>query len=144
MTDWTETDLAYLAGFIDGEGSICIFGYHGRRHSALRLQAYNTNRDVLDWIALTFGGRVHVVKRRRSSWRQSFAWQISGQHAVPIIEQCMPYFRIKAQQAKLFLEVAATLNQRGNHTAIATDILEYRRTAARRISALNRGEPDAG
>jgi hypothetical protein len=143
MLMWSQTDLAYLAGFIDGEGTICIFGYHGRRHSALRVAAYNTNRDVLDWIALTFGGRVYAVKRRPSNRRQSFVWQISARPAVAIIDACMPYFRIKAQQAKLFVEVASTLNERGNRTAIKTEVLEYRRKAAAHISALNRGEQNA-
>jgi hypothetical protein len=142
MPAWTDTELAYLAGFIDGEGSICVFGYHNRRHSALRLTAYNTNREVLEWIAFNFGGRVRPVKRRTPKNRPQFVWEISARPAATILLAIRPYLQVKAQQAELFLEVVATLQS--NNTAVADNVLDFRRRIAARVSALNRGESNAG
>ena len=60
--NWAETDLAYLAGFVDGEGSITIFraGQTAQKQrDYLRFEIFNTNHGVLTWIAGVLGGRNH-------------------------------------------------------------------------------------
>ena len=57
----TTTEAAYLAGVIDGEGSIFLYKRGGG--SAMRITVANTNRDLLEWCLLTTGVGNIVVKR---------------------------------------------------------------------------------
>lgn len=140
---WEATELAYLAGFLDGEGSITVFNFVDKRYprrqgSVLRLSAYNTNLAVLEWIAFRFGGRVGLVKRRRIDWKQSYIWERGGRNAAEIIEACLPFFKVKRQQAELFMEVAATIRNWGKNK-IPNEVVDFRRAAALRMSVLNGG-----
>jgi len=140
---WSETELAYLAGFIDGEGSITIFHFQDKRvvgkpGSILRLSIYNTNADVMGWIALRFGGRVGKVKRRRVHGKQGYVWYQSGRRAAVILQACLPYFRVKKQQAELFIDCAGTLKNWGKRK-VSAEIYEFRKNAAQKVQALNRG-----
>lgn len=104
---WPQTDIAYLAGFVDGEGSITIFRSGRRDH--LRFDIYNTNEAVLLWISHTFGGRVHRVGRpSKENWKQEFSWQTGHQQAAAILRACLPYLKVKRLQAEVFIAYAAT------------------------------------
>jgi hypothetical protein len=53
-------DAAYIAGFIDGEGSIMVLNHRGSAH--VRVSVANTYADVLSWLANVTG--VGAVTRR--------------------------------------------------------------------------------
>lgn len=133
---FTEIDLAYLAGFVDGEGSITIFRSGGCDN--LRFDVYNTNEDVLLWIKETFGGRVHKVGRPgRENWKQEYSWQSSSQQAAKILIVLLPYLKIKRLQAEIFIAHAATSEGRRGK-AIPDNVVPYRRDLVARIQKLNR------
>ena len=48
-----STDLAYLAGFFDGEGSL---GVWGRKHRYFAMSLPNSNRAILESFHSRFGG----------------------------------------------------------------------------------------
>jgi len=94
---WQETELAYLAGFVDGEGSITIFRSGKRYH--LRFDIFNTNEDVLRWIQVTFGGCVRrVTSRCKETWKPEFMWYVGQQQASDILSACLPYLKVKRLQ----------------------------------------------
>lgn len=47
------TILAYIAGFMDGDGSICV-----DERGQVQIVIYNTYKPTLDWTCSTFGGNV--------------------------------------------------------------------------------------
>lgn len=135
--NWRTEDLAYLAGFADGEGSITIFQYRGR--DQLRFDVYNTQREVLDWIADTFGGCVHEVGRSREGWKQEYVWAPGPQLAATILEACLPYLKVKRKQAELFISHAATSRKRGaGFKSIPVHIATFRASVVEKIQALNK------
>ena len=109
------TDAAYLAGLIDGEGSISLVKGQTRIHP--RLEIYNTNRDVLDWVASVFGGTVCSVGRAHLSHKPEYVWHCGPQHAQTVLEVCRPYLKIKGRQADIFTEFHATKTPYGYDTS---------------------------
>ena len=102
LTDW---QLAYLAGFIDGEGSIGIYGANRRNNSAVRLMVNNTYLEVVDFIhALTGVGTV-IYKEGGKRKAPSKIWQVTSVFEMrDVIVKLLPYLIVKKNQAMSALE----------------------------------------
>jgi intein/homing endonuclease len=63
----------YLAGFLDGEGSIII------KPPRIRLYISNTNKGVLDEIAkFVKCGRIYEINRKLEKWKRQYGWTIAN------------------------------------------------------------------
>ena len=146
----SETELAYMAGIIDGEGSICIFPYYGSYYKGTKYLRYkpalcvaNTSEELIAWIALRFGGKCQVVKRRSPKYKQCFHWLVSHRHAAEIIHLILPFLVIKRRQAELFIAFQRTAT-RGLPGAKSADVIKLRQDISLEMKSLNRrGPPDA-
>lgn len=93
--------LAYVAGFVDGEGCIRIVsGIRGP--SGVSLHIVNSDEGVIDYINLLLPGRKYNQKRygRRNLYR--LCW--SGEAAIDVIELILPYLIVKERIARLVVE----------------------------------------
>lgn len=53
----TDTEWAYMAGIVDGEGTVHIFDSpKGRKHSNRVVSVSNTDQDLIDWMQRKFPG----------------------------------------------------------------------------------------
>lgn len=103
-------EAAYLAGFIDGEGSIMLVQRSHGLGGHLRLSITNTDKEVLDWVVEVAG--VGAVNRHRDEGetnRATWLYRANGDAAASIIEQIRPYLRVKSAQADLGLEAHSRL-----------------------------------
>lgn len=96
-------DAAYLAGLIDGEGSVMLVRrQNGGAH--LRLTIANTDRAILEWTAEATGvGGVYLQRKATERTKASYSWRAHGDGAASVIRQVRPYLRIKPVQADLGL-----------------------------------------
>lgn len=138
----TETELAYFAGIIDGEGSILIararYRYKNGGGPCYRVvfSLSNTNKELMDWICLKFGGKAYISKRIPGN-KQSYTWMVSNKRAATIIEMVRPYLIAKQKQANLLLEFHATShNSKGQLLPI--EVQQLRQQMAERMARLNR------
>lgn len=92
------TDLSYLAGFFDGEGSIGIAG------GSLCARVVNTNYPVLERFVHAFGGNIglHFAGDERS--RPRWVWRAYGDTAAAALTALLPLLHEKAPQAYLGLQ----------------------------------------
>ena len=108
----SETDLAYLAGLIDGEGSISISRWvhqtRGIRNKNvghhMHLNLGMTSRIAVEWAAKTFGGNVRWKNPNQADGHVRaimYYWQVYGTKAVPILRLIFPYLKTKSFQAML-------------------------------------------
>lgn len=139
----SETELAWVAGFIDGEGSIGIiktYGRHGQSPTYLiRLEVSNTNREIITFLRDLFGGGLQPDKKRNPAWKDSYKWVVAAKQAKDIIEQITPYLRLKKQQAELALELAKGLGHfYAHHQQLPQCELERREQLYQRMRVLNR------
>lgn len=134
----TPTEWAYLAGLIDGEGSISIGRQSGKPTSA-KVRFNNTDRDVIDWVKNRFGG-LECEANSNSSYGKKICWRLdwNGSNTIPILEGMLPYLVIKGQLALVALEyLALTKNQGGTPKTIPSESWEKRDVLCQVASLLN-------
>jgi len=100
-----QTDLAYIAGILDGEGSISITN----RSTGIKLQGHslsvsviNTNEWICKWLHFNLGGYCRV-RVNGLGWgkRDIWEWNVQARKALYFLELVLPYLRIKRPQAEL-------------------------------------------
>jgi len=134
-----QSKFAYLAGFIDGEGSFSITKTYSKQIKPyskkvkeedkvtvryvcykLDVSVTNTNKEVMDWIAFTFGGKVYSGgnANRNPKYKPRHTWHVSNREACrALITSILPYLIVKKEQAKVALEFIDTYrNSIGNLT----------------------------
>jgi hypothetical protein len=92
-----ERWLAYLAGYIDGEG---CFRWNGGPY----IEISNTYPHTLFEVRRTFGGGVRKRASSKGMHRTTWVWWICGQAARDTAEMCLPFLMEKRRQAEILLE----------------------------------------
>src|SRR5258707_9629422 len=115
----TDTEAAYVAGIIDGEGNIGVFPvrppknyrppmrYKGRRPRQTRfymkVAVANTSQELILWLQSLFGGAITTrppTERTQKQWR----WTQMQVRAADVLRQVRPYMIARAKQAELALD----------------------------------------
>ena len=100
-----ETDAAYAAALVDGEGSIVVHSFirkgRGLQFST-RIVVVNTDVPLLVWLRETFGGNIVRKKRIRLTSKQCWEWQVYAEVADKFADIIRPYLKIKREQLEIF------------------------------------------
>jgi hypothetical protein len=114
----TPVDLAYAAGFFDGEGNISILRVRARRAGGrdfykVLAVTMNNDRAVLEALQSQFGGRLydHLIKNKPTHWRPTYQWHLWGDDLEAFIQSVRPYLRVKGALADNALEFLALKHQ---------------------------------
>lgn len=107
-----ETDKAYLAGFLDGEGTIGIYKHYIRGRWATwesQVSICNAERTILEYLKLLLWGEgiycnIYESKNRRYNQRNVFLLTIYSKQATRFLKLLMPYLKLKRPQAELMLK----------------------------------------
>lgn len=95
------TDMAYAAGFFDGEGHVeCRKNQQGYRN----IQAMIGQNEIapLEWLKILFGGHIyHPHGKKKSNAHQ---WVVNGYDAAKFFEAILPYLMVKEAEVKEALE----------------------------------------
>ena len=104
-------DYIYLAGIIDGEGTMGIYRNTDRRrrsHSYYyrhNLKVANSCKDLIYWIKGTFGGSIIVYQPRYFQSQISYCWSSNKrQDTIEVLENILPYLKVKRRQAEIVLD----------------------------------------
>jgi intein/homing endonuclease len=82
-----ESEIAWLAGIYEGEGSCAIT--NGR---AIRVEIVMTDRDVMDRIqSITGLGSIHIVPARGKKHKEAYRWSIGSFEAVQFLLMIAPW-----------------------------------------------------
>lgn len=103
----TDTDLAWAAGFIDGEGHIGINMAGDSTQMAVSVS--NTDLRSIKRFAELFGGKLHYTTPGTGGKRPVHYWRAAGHGAAGVLRQVYPYLVIKKEQADVAFDYAATL-----------------------------------
>ena len=132
---YNPIDLAYLAGFIDGEGCFFIGLFKTKSKSGNITPNYhtyikitNTEGEVMRWIKDTFGGTNYnqwkSTDRKKELERVIHNVQITGQNLTDLLPLLLHYLRVKQAQCEVIIKMRATfpqgrrLSKYENNTAI--------------------------
>jgi len=105
-----DTDKAYIAGLIDGEGTITI----GRRRHGKKskspwyyqpiISMGNTNRAIVDFIGERYSGWVMARKPGNEKYKEWYQWFIRRDNMISFLQDILPYLRFKRPQAEIVLQ----------------------------------------
>jgi hypothetical protein len=103
-------ELAYLAGIVDGEGCIgAAFLRDKRRNRSasvmFTVRVHMTDRQPIDLLSELYGGRIiNYQDNRLAPRRPGFIWQGYSGRGATLLQDILPYLRVKRGQAEAFLE----------------------------------------
>lgn len=134
-------DLAWAAGFIDGEGCIGVYGRTDNRGSyALRLSVAQVDPRPLLVLQSMFGGRIRQTKPRGSKSRPASVWELHNWEARDAITAILPYLRGKQEQAELALKFQERIHHglTGRPYRLTDEEREVREDMARQLKEMKR------
>lgn len=102
---YRKTDLAYLAGFFDGEGSIQIIHQKTKckkNNYSLQIRFFNTNSDILYHYQKIF--KIGSIYCRKGTNKLIYTWVIYCNDAKMLLSVLLPYLIIKIKQTKIAIK----------------------------------------
>ena len=115
MHNQTETETAYLAGILDGEGTIQVAMHREKkrgRPTYFRAEVYvtNTNMRLLEWIRQRFGGTIGRARRKDGkNWKPVYRLHFPSGSIELLLQLVLPYLVVKQRLAELAIELRRRL-----------------------------------
>ncbi len=128
---------AYIAGLVDGEGTVTLTRLHRGENRRLILSISNNELAILKFVAATAGvGRITSKRTYHARHKPSFTYQVSSRQALSLLGQIAPYMRsYKSERVRLALRYYVVLTPRNGKyrpdTRKARDEFEARLLAIR-------------
>jgi hypothetical protein len=113
-----KTELAYLAGLFDAEGSILIVRKEpGPRNKSrqyiLNVTITNTKFEIVNTARQNFGGNIVGPIRQNPNHNPFFRWKLEGARARDFLRQVEPYLIIKRDLLALAFELQERIDTYG-------------------------------
>lgn len=151
MSIMSKLTAAYVAGLIDGEGSLEIRKRDNRKYEA-RIRVCLTHKELITWLQNSFGGWISKREFNNDNWNDAYSWCIKGNKKVlPFIEKIYPYLKIKKKHAEVIKRFLKTFNSNsfkkiknksdyhnGHHLELKDEIIEKRDNFYHQIKELNK------
>ena len=94
----SASDVAYAAGFFDGEGSISV-SLMKDRYLRIEVACSQKYSPALRWMQRTFGGNVYGEEGRGCQWK------LHGEDGTKFLHLVSPFLIVKAREAQLVLHM---------------------------------------
>ena len=133
----SAAEAAWLAGLIDGDGSISLTRRHRNENRQLEISVANTDLNLLQ-IVKTLVGLGRITRKRIVSEQHTpgGAYLISNRQALSLLVQLLPYLRTyKARRARLVVENYVRLTPRNGVYTI--ELMDERRQFEKEFLELN-------
>jgi hypothetical protein len=108
------SEAAYVAGIVDGEGTITLTRTHRGENRRPLLSISSTESALLLYVQSVIGaGRITNKACARAHHTPSFTYVISNRQALAVLSQVAPYLRTyKSSRARLLLDEYASVTPR--------------------------------
>ena len=139
-----QLEIAWAAGFIDGEGCIHIirqrYGKNNKVSYRLRMHIAQNNYEVLETLRAYIGEHANIIpiKRTHSVNKQVYTLNYDGVHAYKAIMKLKPFLirkQCEAQAANDFW-IEGRVEERTGRKAVAPELMEIRRRWYKKMQKL--------
>lgn len=137
--------LAWAAGFMDGDGFITIQDRKTKHKDKvylghyLRVGACQAKLEPLEFLQKLFGGSIRPKNsgpnREGYNRKPQWVWSLSTKEASEALEQMLPYLVHKQEVAQLALVFQASMQ--GDKKQLTPEIIEARKQIQRDIAIIN-------
>lgn len=106
-----KSKIAYLAGLVDGDGTISITIITRKDWNGYSFQPYislgMTSRKLCKWAQHHFGGNLYGYESKREGHQKVYHWKLYGRQAlVSLVKELLPYLLVKKEAALNILAYA--------------------------------------
>lgn len=110
----TPTEAAYIAGLIDGEGTVTLTRKHRNENRQLSISISNTEKMLLDYVHHTVAaGKITRKRTTKACHTPSYAYAVYNRQALNLLIQIQPYLQTyKARRAELIIRNYISLTPR--------------------------------
>lgn len=100
------SEAGYIAGIIDGEGTVTLSHRNRGEQRRIEVAVYNTDFNLLSHLLQIIGaGRITRKNPSSPKYRMAYVYSICSQQALDLLAQIVPYLRTyKQNRANLVLE----------------------------------------
>ena len=111
-------ELAYCAGIIDGEGSVGVGGRSPKNPQsfAIKVTVQMTTSQAVSLLHEVFGGRKFIPNRVTKTGKTIYAWSVYCSRAGRVLEQLVPYLRVKKTVAEDCIALTKFYKQGRQHS----------------------------
>ena len=101
----SPTEAAYIAGIIDGEGSISLIRNCKGKNRRPEMSVTNTSLELLQYLHSKCGGRIRTRSPPKQNQNQPYEWKCTGGRLFCVLSQIAPFLkeRNKVKRAALLL-----------------------------------------
>ena len=143
-----DTDYAYVAGLIDGEGSIHIEETKGKWYAPrMGLGMTKPALSVMTELHQEYGGTLRIMRPATEKWAEAWMFYVHGADCEKLLRDVIPYLKIKKHHAELALQVSEIRNalpRRTNGQSVWTEAAREKcREIKQAVKELNRKGPRA-
>ena len=119
----------YIAGFIDGEGSIII------KPPRIRIYISNTNKEILTAIRKFLKcGSIYKIKRTNKNWKDQFGWTICDHtHCLRILEGLKDKLVVKKDKCEKAIKYIKGKRWQGDYIS-KEELEKFGKTPYRKIA----------
>lgn len=139
-----ELNLAWAAGFIDGEGCIRIVKGSTRKQTDryyLQLTVVQTELEPLKKMKDMFQcGTIFTVPRKNPKHKPLSTWKVQTRAAENVIKAVLPYLIVKRKQAEVGLKFRELVNSNISRKTRSPETLKQMEIYSLELSAMKRGE----
>jgi len=98
----TVAEKAYIAGIIDGEGSILLTKQSKTQHHSPEVSVASTDVELLEWMKSLIGKGTIIRKKNYNSskHKNSYAYSVVKDSAIRLLEEILPYLVINKKKAR--------------------------------------------
>ena len=132
----SDTEAAYAAGILDGEGSIQFVRNHRSRWPSPSVSIASADRELLDWIRSRVGGTIIQKKTYRPQHSPAYEWRLTDRRALQFLGIVRPYLVIQRKIVRcdlLLSEYLASTPRNGRYTE---QLVTRKRELIERFSSL--------
>lgn len=136
MLPMKEAEKAYLAGIVDGEGTVTLTKHHRNETPTPSVSVANNSLELLEWIKSLAGGTIVSKRKRKAHHNNSYAWTIRMDKAIELLKEIKQYLIVKKPQADLIIQKYKSVTHRaGKYTP---EMLEKKMRLVAAIRKLNK------
>lgn len=113
-----EIEIAYHAGFFDGEGNIDLTPPVENKMPRLRTQVAQKPRLILGLLKSEYGGTIYPTMTKE---HKGFLWVLHSKKAAEYLRILLPHLKLKREQAVLAIEYQS-LTGKGGGRKVACNV----------------------
>lgn len=123
-------ELAYAAGFFDGEGHIRIYNHKSEDRFILSTEVTQATPTIIEWFKEKFGGRINYREYGQSYDKtvivRKWTWVCNSTRSALFLMKIRPYLSVKAEQADIGIAFQATMIDRAAFKYTAPEMVALR------------------